>query len=283
MLRDYLLTNKVFMAQYNEKNRIAVALGDFDGMHLAHKTVVTGADKVIIYCVNNKFSLLQKSLFQKRYSNAVFADFNEIKDLSGEEFIEKILIDKFGAGIVLCGFNFRFGKDALWSALDMRKYLEERDIWVRILEAQDYEGKPISSTRIRKAVREGRINAANEMLGYNFSYESVVIEGDRRGRTIGYPTANQHLPQGLTVPRFGVYESRALINDKSYKAFTNIGIRPTWQVEKPLSETHIFDFDGDLYGKEVTVELVNYIRGEKTFKNVNELIEQLNYDKSSII
>lgn len=271
------------MAQYNDKNRIAVALGDFDGMHLAHKTVVTGAKQVIIYCVNNRFSLLQKSLFEKRYPNVVFADFNAIKNLSGEEFIEEILIKRFGAGMVLCGFNFRFGKNASWSALDMRKYLEERDVWVRILEAQDYEGQPISSTRIRKAVKEGRINAANEMLGYNFTYESVVIEGDKRGRTIGYPTINQHLPQGLIVPRFGVYESRVLINNKSYKAFTNIGRRPTWQVEKPLSETHIFDYDGDLYGETVTVELINYLRGEKTFKDVNELKEQLNYDKSSII
>ncbi|MCC8016080.1 MAG: hypothetical protein LIO43_01495 [Clostridiales bacterium] len=267
----------------NEKKRTAIALGDFDGMHLAHKTVVTGAENSIIYCVNNKFSLLQKSLFQKRYPNAVFADFDEIKNLSGREFIENIIIKKFNAGMVLCGFNFRFGKDASWSALDMRKYLEEKDIWVRILEAQDYESMPISSTRIRKAVKEGRINAANEMLGYNFTYESEVLHGDRRGRTIGNPTINQHLPKGLTVPYFGVYESRVLINNISYKAFTNIGLRPTWHVNEPLSETHIFNFNGDLYGQTVTVELVNYLRKEKVFKDVNELKEQLNYDKSSII
>lgn len=271
------------MAETNDKKRTAVALGDFDGMHLAHKTVVTGADNAIIYCVHNRFSLLQKSIFERRYPNAVFADFDEIKNLSGEEFIERILLDKFGAGVILCGFNFRFGKNASWSALDMRKYLEERDVWVRILEAQDYEGLPISSTRIRKAVSEGRIKAVNEMLGYNFTYESVVIDGDKRGRTIGYPTINQHLPEGIIIPRFGVYESRVLINGKSYKAFTNIGKRPSWRVDEPLSETHIFDYDGDLYGKTVTVELVDYLRGEKTFKDVNELKEQLNYDKSSII
>lgn len=265
------------------KNRTAVALGDFDGMHLAHKTVVTGAEKAIIYCVHNKFSLLQKSIFEKRYPNAVFADFDEIKNYTGEEFIQKILIDKFGAQTVLCGFNFRFGKNASWSALDMRKYLEQRAIWVRILEAQDYEGMPISSTRIRKAVSEGRIRSANEMLGYNFTYEAPVIKGDQRGRTIGFPTINQHLPQGLIVPRFGVYESRVLIGNKSYKAFTNIGVRPTWKVDVPLSETHIFDFSGNLYDETVTVELVDYMRPEKLFKNKEELKEQLDYDKSSII
>lgn len=271
------------MIDENNKKRRAVAIGDFDGMHLAHKTVVTGADDVIIYCVNNKFSLLQKSIFEERYRNAVFADFDEIKNLSGEEFIEKILIEKFGAQMILCGFNFRFGKNALWSALDMREYLEKRDVWVRILEAQDYESLPISSTRIRKAVSEGRIAAANEMLGYNFTFEAQVIKGDMRGRTIGFPTINQHLPECLIVPKFGVYESKVIIEEKEYKAFTNIGMRPTWRVEKPLSETHIFGFSGDLYGKTVAVELLRYLRAEKTFKDVNELKRQLDYDKSSII
>lgn len=271
------------MNSNNSIKKTAIALGDFDGMHLAHKTVVTGAENVTIYCVNNKFSLLQKSIFEKRYPNAVFADFDKIKNLSGEEFIENIIINKFHAEMVLCGFNFRFGKNASWSALDMRRYLEEKDIWVRILDAQDYESMPISSTRIRKAVKEGRINAANEMLGYNFTFEAEVVNGDKRGRTIGFPTINQNLPEGLIVPRFGVYESRALIGDKSYKAFTNIGMRPTWKVSEPLAETHIFDYSGNLYGKTVAVELVNYLRAEKLFKNVDELKKQLDYDKSSII
>lgn len=271
------------MTYENDKNRIAVAIGDFDGMHLAHKTVVTGAENTIIYCVNNRFSLLQKSIFERRYPNAVFADFDEIKNLTGEEFIEKIILGKFSAQTVLCGFNFRFGKNASWSAMDMRKYLEKKDIWVRILEAQEFESLPISSTRIRKAVSEGRIRPANEMLGYNYTFENEVISGDKRGRTIGFPTINQHFPQGLVVPKFGVYESITTVDSVTYKSFTNIGVRPTWKVEKPLAETHIFDFSGDLYGKVISVELVDYLRPEKVFKDVNELRKQLDYDKSSII
>lgn len=272
----------------NNKNidnahRIAVALGDFDGMHLAHKTIITGADDVIVYCVNNRFSLLQKSIFEKWYPNAVFANFEEIKNTTGEEFINNVLIGRFHAGMVLCGFNFRFGKGAKWSALDLRHHLEKNDIWVRILEHLDYEGEPISSTRIRKALQEGRIADANAMLGYNFTFESEVIKGDQRGRTIGFPTINQNLPDGLIVPKYGVYESRTIIDGKEYKSFTNIGIRPTWEVKKPFAETHIFDFDGDLYGKIVRIELVEYKREEKVFQNVDELKEQLNYDKSSII
>ena len=173
--------------------RRAVALGDFDGMHKAHKTVITGAENTVIYCVNNKFSLLQKSLFKKRYPNCVFADFEQIKHMDGEDFINKILLDRFRAQTVLCGFNFRFGKNASWSALDMRNYLEKKDVWVRILEHLDFDGEPISSTRIRKCVSDGKIEQANDMLGYNFTFESKVVSGDMRGRTIGFPTLNQHL------------------------------------------------------------------------------------------
>lgn len=271
------------MDNSSNENRIAVALGDFDGMHRAHRTVITGAENVIIYSVNNRFSLMQKSIFEKRYPNAVFADFDEIKNMSGEDFIEKILIDKFHAGVVLCGFNFRFGKMASWSAMDMRKYLEKQDVWVRILEHLDFDGEPISSTRIRQALAVGDIKAANEMLGYNFTFEGEVVEGDHRGRTIGFPTINQNYPEGLTNVKFGVYESRVFIDDKEYKAFTNIGIRPTWRVENTLCETHIFDYSGNLYGKTVRIELIRYIREEKTFNSVDELEEQLNNDKSSII
>lgn len=265
------------------ENRKAVALGDFDGMHRAHQTVVTGAENVVIYCVNNPFSLLQKSIFEKRYPNAVFADFDKIKDLSGEEFADDILIKNFGAGVILCGFNFRLGKDAAWTGMDLRRYLESKDVWVRILEAQDYEGKPISSSRIREAVEQGRIVAANEMLGYPFTFENTVIGGDERGRQIGFPTVNQHLPDGLVVPKFGAYESRAIVDGREYKAITNIGVRPTWRVDKPLCETHIFDFSGDVYGKTVAIELINYLRPEKTFNSIEELKAQLDYDKSSII
>lgn len=266
-----------------DKKRLAIALGDFDGMHLAHKTVVTGAEEVIIYCVNNRFSLLQKSIFERRYPNAVFADFEKIKDMPATEFIDKFIIDEFAAGMILCGYNFRLGKGAMWSALDLRNYLEAKDVWVRILEHLDYKGEPISSSRIRDAVLSGNIVEANEMLGYNFTFENIVVEGDKRGRQVGFPTVNQNLPEGLVLPKFGVYESRTELNGKLYKSFTNIGIRPSWRVEKPLSETHIFGYEGDLYGKTVRVELVKYLREEKSFSSVDELKEQLENDKSSII
>ena len=265
------------------EKRIALALGDFDGMHLAHKTVVTGAEKAIIYCVNNRFTLLQKSIFERRYPNAVFADFSKIKDMSATEFIDKVLIEEYGAGMLLCGYNFRFGKNAMWSAIDLRRYLEEKGVWVRILEHFDYEGEPISSSRIRNLLISGEINKVNDMLGYSFTFENKVISGDRRGQKIGFPTVNQSLPEGLCVPKYGVYESRAEVDGKLYKSFTNIGIRPSYRLEAPLAETHIFNFDGNLYGKTVRIELLNYLREEKTFSSLDELKAQLTYDKSGIV
>ncbi|MBR0412298.1 MAG: hypothetical protein IJI47_01840 [Eubacterium sp.] len=264
-------------------NRKAVALGDFDGMHLAHKTVVTGGRDVTIYCVNNRFSLLQKSIFEERFPNAVFADFDTIKNMTGDEFVDGILIGELGAEMLLCGYNFRFGKGAKWNAFDLRKMLEARDVWVRILEHLDFEGEPISSSRIRECLKSGEVEKANQMLGYNFTFESAVEHGDERGRTIGFPTVNQHLPEGLICPKFGVYKSNIIVDGKAYNAFTNIGIRPSWRVETPICESHIFDYQGNLYGKTVRVELVSYLREEKQFSSVDELKEQLIYDKSSIV
>ena len=267
----------------NQKRITAVAIGDFDGMHRAHNIVCTGAERVIIYCVHNRFSLLQKSIFRRRYPTAVFADFNAIRNMEGRQFVEDVLIGRFGAGMVLCGFNFRFGKNAAWDAMRLRAYLEDRGIWVRILEHQDYQGAPISSTRIRAAVQAGEMEQAAAMLGYNFTFENPVLHGDARGRTIGYPTINQQYPDGLVLPKFGVYESRILVGDTWYRGFTNIGVRPTWQVETPLAETHIFDYNGDLYGQTVQVELVRYLRPEQKFSSIGALREQLDHDKSSIL
>ena len=165
----------------------------------------------------------------------------------------------------------------------LRAYLEDRGIWVRILEHQDYQGAPISSTRIRAAVQAGEMEQAAAMLGYNFTFENPVLHGDARGRTIGYPTINQQYPDGLVLPKFGVYESRILVEDTWYRGFTNIGVRPTWQVETPLAETHIFDYNGDLYGQTVQVELVRYLRPEQKFSSIGALREQLDHDKSSIL
>ena len=147
----------------------------------------------------------------------------------------------------------------------------------------NFEGEPISSTRIRKSITLGEIEKANAMLGRDFCYDFTVVHGDKRGRTMGSPTINQFFDDGFTVPAYGVYASFCEVNGKVYPAVTNIGIRPTWRVDDTLCETHIFDFNGDLYGETIRIELIKYLREEKEFSSLDELKKQLNYDKSSII
>ena len=144
----------------------------------------------------------------------MFADFDAIRNMEGRQFVEDVLIGRFGAGMVLCGFNFRFGKNAAWDAMRLRAYLEDRGIWVRILEHQDYQGAPISSTRIRAAVQAGEMEQAAAMLGYNFTFENPVLHGDARGRTIGLSHHQPAVPgSDWCCPSFGVYESRILAGD----------------------------------------------------------------------
>ena len=146
-----------------------------------------------------------------------------------------------------------------------------------------YKNDYISSTRIRNLLEEGNINDINEMLGRSFSFTGVVEHGKALGHTIGFPTVNIYPDSKLLLPKFGVYESNVIVEGKSYKGITNIGIRPTLDDgEKPSLETYILDFDKDIYGQEIKLELINFIREEKKFASVDELKAQIADDISHI-
>ena len=137
---------------------------------------------------------------------------------------------------------------------------------------------PVSSTAIRKKIENGGIEAANRMLGRCFGFTATVIDGDKRGRTWGFPTINQRLPEDMVVPRFGVYQSLVRVGGQEYKGVTNIGSRPTVGTEIVLSETHILDFNGDLYGKDAEIRLIRFIRPEQKFGSFDELVLQIKKD-----
>ena len=147
-----------------------------------------------------------------------------------------------------------------------------------VAERTDYNGAAISSTRIRNALAEGNIEDANSMLGREFSYKFTVVSGDRRGRLIGAPTINQHFPEGFIVPKFGVYASAVPIDGELHAAVTNIGRRPSFTCDDLRSETCITDFSGDLYGKNVEVKLLRYIRPERDFDSLDSLGDQIAAD-----
>ena len=221
-------------------------------------------------------------LFKKKGIETFTVSFSEIRDFSPEEFVEEILIKKLNAKVVLCGFNYRFGNKAKGDAKLLENLCIEKGIKCVIIDEVEIDGMAVSSTAIRKAVECGDIEKANSMLGRCFGYCTEVINGDKRGRTWGFPTVNQKLPEGLSVPCSGVYESVVTVDAKSYKGITNIGSRPTVGTKEMLSETHILDFDGELYGKCVDIRLVRFIRKEQKFSSFQELIEQIKSDVSSV-
>lgn len=284
-------------------NGCAVALGNFDGLHIGHLAVINrtaeeaGKEFTAAVMLFDEHSMKavtgeappklitdseRAELFKKKGIEAFTVSFSEIRDFSPEEFVEEILIKKLNAKVVVCGFNYRFGKKAKGDAKLLEDLCIEKEIKCVIIDEVEADGMAVSSTAIRKAVECGDIEKANSMLGRYFGYCTEVIDGDKRGRTWGFPTINQKLPEGLVVPCFGVYESVVTVDSKICKGVTNIGSRPTVGTEKILSETHIIDFNGDLYGKSVDIRLVRFIRKEQKFSSFQELIEQIKSDVSSV-
>lgn len=197
-------------------------------------------------------------------------DFVEVRDMSAEEFLDRLFSEN-DVVAVSCGFNYRFGKGAKGDTDLLKEYCAEKGAACNVCEPVMFGGSPVSSTRIRKALTEGRIEEANGMLGYDYGLSAEVIHGDARGRTIGFPTINQIPEDGLVVPKYGVYRSSVTVDGKEYPAMTNVGIRPTFRLDRPVFETNIIDFDKDVYGMRLTVSLKKYIREEKEFASLDEL------------
>ena len=278
-----------------------VALGTFDGLHLGHKAVIT-AEKTeyqrklaLMFTKHPQLSLKgeapgalitpekEKEILSGWGVTAEYVDFSQICNLTPEAFVDDILIKKFNASSVACGFNYRFGKDASGDAKALLRLCAEREIKVTVVDAVEYENETISSTRIRQALREGRMKDVKNMLGRYFSYDFLVVHGDERGRVLGSPTINQFFDEGFAVPRFGVYASFTVVDGKKYPSVTNIGVRPTFKNSEKRSETNILGFNGDLYGKHPEVFIVEKMREEMKFSSLDELKSQIDKDKESAL
>jgi riboflavin kinase/FMN adenylyltransferase len=277
----------------------AVALGMFDGVHIGHGKVIkkvlyrnltpavftfkTLRNKEAIMPYAAKFARLRKLGIELIYSS----DFDSVKDYSAEEFVREILVGKMDCKYVSCGTDFRFAKNAESTADDLTRICCEYGIEVSIAKHAEIDGLPVSSTRIRNAVREGNLALANRMLGYDMTYTLEVVEGQKLGRTLGTPTINQLLPTECVLPKFGVYKSVVSIgrvkNGKNvrnmkYSAISNIGVKPTVGGESALVETYIPEFSTDLYGQTISVSLQEFIREERKFSSLDELKAQIKLD-----
>ena len=278
-----------------------VALGTFDGLHLGHKAVIT-AEKTeyqrklaLMFTKHPQLSLKgeapgalitpekEKEILSGWGVTAEYIDFSQICNLTPEAFVDDILIKKFNASSVACGFNYRFGKDASGDAKALLRLCAEREIKVTVVDAVEYENETVSSTRIRQALREGRMKDVKNMLGRYFSYDFLVVHGDERGRVLGSPTINQFFDEDFAVPQFGVYASFTVVDGKKYPSVTNIGVRPTFKNSEKRSETNILGFNGDLYGKHPEVFIVEKMREEMKFSSLDELKSQIDKDKESAL
>ncbi len=286
-------------------NKIALALGTFDGLHKGHLQVLKTTQEfalqgfvpaVLMFdCHPLKavkgFSppLLitqeDKEDFVKRKGLLpVPIKFDEIRQLSPEEFVTEILIKKFNAGAVISGENFHFGKAGAGNSKILAELCTKYDIIYKQAENIYYDNELVSSTRIRKALENGKIEKANEMLGRKFSYDFLVVEGNKIGKKyFGFPTINQHFPDDFVELKHGVYASQTKVDGKIYPSVTNFGCHPTIGGDKVLSETCILGFDGNLYNRRIKVELLLFLRGEKKFNSKEELKEQIDKDSKLAI
>ncbi len=281
--------------------KTAVALGYFDGLHLGHIGVISAAlaqqdmcpavftfncDTTLpkfmrredIISFKNKCELMQRVGVEYLFA----PDFAEVCDLPAEEFVTEILIKRLNAGFVCCGTSFRFGRGGSGDPAVLCELGERLGIKVEIVADVCDGGIPISSTHIRELIRCGKVAEANRLLGYDLWYRLPVIHGNHIGRKLSFPTINQVIPETNIIPKFGSYKSFVSVGGKNYRGVTNIGVKPTVENRGDGSgavmETHIIGFDGDLYGQNISVSLVDFIRPELKFSSLEELKKQIAAD-----
>jgi riboflavin kinase / FMN adenylyltransferase len=264
-----------------------VAIGTFDGVHLGHREVIRGSDTVLTFDPHplsvihpeatpkllNPFPVKRDLIEGLGVEELVVIPFDRgFSEQSAEDFVQDVLIRRLGAERVSVGENFRFGKGAQGTADFLRSHDEFETNVTPLVEV---EGETVSSTQIRGLVAAGEVKEAAEFLGGPFLFEGVVVEGDRRGRTLEMPTANIVPDDAFVCPGHGVYAAFA----HGRPAAVNVGVRPTFETGRGLLvEAHLIDFQGDLYGQTLRIAFVERMRGERRFESVDELVEQMNRD-----
>lgn len=287
---------------YISDKECVIALGCFDGVHAGHRkvisTAVEKARELGILSAVWTFDRSPKNYFSP-HSVPTITDFKEKEALVSElnvdrficvefgpavfeispiDFFRTLLVKKLHARHLVCGFNYTFGKKSAGDITLLQKLCDEAGIGLTIITAVSVDGIQISSSEIRNALARGDVETAAKMLGRPYTLTSTVFSNQKLARKLGFPTANQMFEKDKLVPRKGVYVTRVLIDGAIRYGITNVGIRPTVSDHTLCAETHIFDFSGDLYGKDITLDFLSFIREERKFDSVNDLAAQVNKD-----
>ena len=280
---------------YSFNDGCAVALGSFDGLHLGHRSLI--AEAVASKCDGLFAVALTFSAPPKRASriitparkeyllrslgiDTVFElDFASVRRMSPEEFFNEILIGSLNARKIVCGEDYRFGAAAAGDTELLEKLCLEAGVELCVCKTVTAQnGEKISSSLIRDLIRRGRVDEATEFLGLPFCLDGEVTEGKGLGHSLGFPTVNQKIGDGMILPKDGVYATRIFVGGKTYAAVTNVGRQPTVDGSSRTVETHIIGYEGDLYGWMISVEFVKRLRGVRKFPSVEALTQAIGED-----
>lgn len=283
-------------------NNSAVTLGKFDGLHLGHQMLIdevlaqkkqgfTSVMFTFMYHPHNIFSDNEiKLIYTEEEKRIKLSESGldilisypftfQTKNIEPEDFIKDILVEKLDAMVIVVGDDFRFGRERRGDVKMLKAMEDIYGFKVISFEKKRWNDNIISSSAIRIELEKGNMEAANAMLGIPYSIYGKVLHGRKLGRTLGMPTTNLVPPANKLLPPRGVYVSRSVIEGKVYPGMTNIGIKPTVGNEEHMGiETYIYDFDRDLYGKEIKVELLSYVRPEIKFDSIDNLKRRMDED-----
>ncbi|MGC8972360.1 MAG: bifunctional riboflavin kinase/FAD synthetase [bacterium] len=281
-----------------------VTIGVFDGVHRGHQVILSlllersfalGLPGVVVTFDPHPSEVIKKEkieflldlkdrldfIDQFPHMYNILINFDEkFAEKTAESFIAEMK-EKINMREIVIGYNFQFGKGRKGNAKFLQEIAEKYKFKVSIVPPVEYEGLPISSSRIREALKRGNVTSATEMLGRYFYLKGRVIRGKGLGKEIGFPTANISPPKRIIIPKLGVYASIGRVDDEKLIGVTNIGYAPSLKGEEITVETHFLDFNKDIYDKLIKIELVEYIRPEIKFNSLEQLVNQINFDIKS--
>ena len=293
-------------AEFKGNTQSVITIGTFDGVHVGHRAIMqrlvaAAKEQGLVSAVltffphprmvlqkNSDIKLINTLSEKKQLLEDIGLDYfvvepftYEFSRLSALEYVRDILVTQLKAKKIIIGYDHRFGRNRNADIQDLKKYGEQFGFEVEEISAQQLDEVSVSSTKIRKALAQGDIHTANTYLGYAFTIEGVVTKGKALGRTIGYPTANLHVPQTYKlIPKNGVYVVKALVNNILTYGITSIGTNPTVGGTAKSIETFFLDTSTDLYGKELQLQFLQHIREEATFKDLESLKQAIQKDEA---
>lgn len=301
-----MLTKIVINQLGKLSDNTAITIGVFDGVHLGHRYLINklmqnkntsklscgivtfDPHPIQILRPDLNFKCLQSLEGRVRRLEQTGIDFisvvkfdNLLSQFSAQEFLKE-LKERLNFQLLVVGEDFRLGKNQEGDLAQLRTISKELEFSIQEIPLQSDSKAKFSSSQIREFITNGNIDKANRILGTSFTIDGMVESGEKRGRQLGFPTLNLSLSPDLITPKKGVYASVTKIDGDEYKSIVNVGTRPTFGVDKILAESHLFDYNGNAYDKEVTISLLEFIREEIQFNNKDQLINQINLDVKEV-